>query len=77
MLDDGGKSRLTPFTLERLYALVERSSAGGCDLILTSNLSPETFAARMPEVEAAVRSRLGGGVVVEVEGPDGRQLLPR
>ena len=76
VLDDGGKTRLTPFTLERLYALVERSSAGGRDLILTSNLSPEAYAARLGEVGEAVRSRIQGGVVVEVQGPDRRARGP-
>ena len=76
VLDDGGKTRLTPFTLERLYALVERSSAGGCDLIITSNLSPEAYAARLGEVGEAVRSRIQGGVVVEVQGPDRRARGP-
>ena len=76
VLDDGGKTRLTPFTLERLYALVERSSAGGCDLILTSNLPPEAYAARLGEVGEAVRSRIQGGVVVEVQGPDRRARGP-
>jgi len=76
VLDDGGKTRLTPFTLERLYALVERSSAGGCDLILTSNLSPEAYAGRLGEVGEAVRSRIQGGVAVEVQGPDGRARGP-
>lgn len=72
MLDDGGKSRLTPFSAERLYALVERSSAGGHDLILTSNLPPETFAARLGEVGEAVLSRLKGGAVFELKGKDQR-----
>jgi len=76
VLDDGGKTRLTPFTLERLYALVERSSAGGCDLLITSNLSPEAYAARLGEVGEAVRSRIQGGVAVEVQGPDGRARGP-
>ena len=76
VLDDGGKTRLTPFTLERLYALVERSSAGGCDLILTSNLSPEAYATRLGEVGEAVLSRIQGGVVVEVQGPDRRARGP-
>lgn len=76
VLDDGGKTRLTPFTLERLYALVERSSAGGCDLIITSNLSPEAYAARLGEVGEAVLSRIQGGVAVEVQGPDRRARGP-
>lgn len=76
VLDDGGKTRLTPFTLERLYALVERSSAGGCDLIITSNLSPEAYAARLGEVGEAVLSRIQGGVAVEVQGPDRRTIGP-
>lgn len=40
VLDDVGKSRPTPFSLERLYALFEGASAGRHDLILTSNLPP-------------------------------------
>ncbi len=73
VLDDGGKSRLSPFSAERLYALLERASTGGCDLILTSNLPPEAFSARLGEVGAAVLSRLRGGLTVPVEGPDGRR----
>jgi len=76
VLDDGGKTRLTPFTLERLYALVERSSAGGCDLLITSNLSPEAYAARLGEVGEAVLSRIQGGVAVEVQGSDRRARGP-
>lgn len=38
VLDDGGKSRLTPFALERLYALVEGARTGRYDL---SNHPPE------------------------------------
>lgn len=72
VLDDGGKARISPFSAERLYALVEGASAGGCDLILTSNLSPEGFAARLGEVGEAVLSRIRGGVVAEVQGPDRR-----
>ncbi|GEM82215.1 ATP-binding protein [Meiothermus hypogaeus] len=73
VLDDGGKSRFSPFSSERLYALLERASTGGCDLILTSNLPPEAFSARLGEVGAAVLSRLRGGLTVPVEGPDGRR----
>lgn len=72
ILDDGGKARISPFSAERLYALVERASAGGCDLILTSNLSPEAFAARLGEVGEAVLSRIKGSEVVEVKGQDRR-----
>ncbi|GIW28910.1 MAG: hypothetical protein KatS3mg070_2273 [Meiothermus sp.] len=72
VLDDGGKSRLSPFSAERLYALVEGASAGRYDLILTSNLAPEVFATRLGEVGEAVLSRIRGGLVAEVQGPDRR-----
>jgi DNA replication protein DnaC len=73
---NGGKSRLTPFTLERLYALVEGASAGRHALILTSNHPPEAYARRLPEVGEAVLSRLQGGMAVEVRGPDWRARGP-
>lgn len=72
VLDDGGKSRLSPFSAERLYALVEGASAGRHDLIFTSNLAPEAFAVRLGEVGEAVLSRIRGGLVAEVQGPDRR-----
>ncbi|MBO1438618.1 ATP-binding protein [Meiothermus sp. CFH 77666] len=72
VLDDGGKCRLSPFSAERLYALVEGASAGRYDLILTSNLAPEAFATRLGEVGEAVLSRIRGGLVAEVQGPDRR-----
>lgn len=72
LLDDGGKSRLTPFSTERLYALVEGASAGRHDLIFTSNLAPEAFAVRLGEVGEAVLSRLKGGAVFELKGKDQR-----
>lgn len=73
VLDDAGKSRLSPFSAERLYALVERASTGAYDLIITSNLPPEALGRRLGEIGAAVGSRLLGGVVLEVEGPDQRR----
>ncbi len=72
VLDDGGKARISPFSAERLYALVEGASAGRHDLILTSNLAPEAFAVRLGEVGEAVLSRIRGGLVAEVQGPDRR-----
>jgi DNA replication protein DnaC len=72
VLDDWGKTRLTPFTTERLYALVEGASAGRFDLIITSNYTPEVSTTRLGEVGEAVVSRIRGGLVVQVEGPDRR-----
>jgi DNA replication protein DnaC len=72
VLDDWGKSRLTPFTTERLYALIEGASAGRFDLIITSNYTPEASTTRLGEVGEAVVSRIRGGLVVQIEGPDRR-----
>lgn len=73
VLDDLGKGRITPFTAERLYALVEGASVGRFDLIATSNFSPEELASRLGEVGEAVLSRLRAGRVVALEGRDLRR----
>ncbi|ADH62491.1 AAA ATPase [Allomeiothermus silvanus DSM 9946] len=73
VIDDVGKSRPTPFTLERLYALFEGGSTGRYDLILTANLPPEAYARRLGDLGEAVLSRIMGGLVASVEGPDLRK----
>lgn len=73
LLDDVGKGRVTPFSLERLYALLEGASVGRMDLIITSNFAPEELAQRLGEVGSAVLSRIRSGTVALVEGEDGRR----
>lgn len=58
VLDDLGKARITPFSLEVLFSLVERAHVRELALLVTSNLDPEGVRRRYGEAGEALAARI-------------------
>lgn len=68
VLDDLGAERQTDYVQDALTALLRRRLNGCKATILTSNVAPEAFG----EMDPRLASRLAGGVVLNMSGPDRR-----
>jgi len=69
ILDDYGTQKISDFTRESIYLIIEGRDAAIRPTIITSNLSPKQIA---EHIDPRIASRLQNGAIIKIDMPDYR-----